>query len=251
VFQRASPRALLGLASACFLAFPALIPWSRALAVSNPVTAPDLSLYQSSSLASVLEYGLRSGLRMSLTLPKYFDWNLVMLACAFAGAYAERSRFFETLGERRRQIRWLCLGALAFAIVVAAVRALDGRGGGFLNDHYDIEMWFLLGQMVCFMAAICWAYSAGKLPRTFESLRFVGRMTLTHYMAQNLFGMLLFSGAGLALLHRMPYSAHVALAAVVFAVQISFSRWWLARHETGPMEWLWRRASSTRSAQPA
>ena len=27
---------------------------------------------------------------------------------------------------------------------------------------------------------------------------------------------------------------------VVFAAQIAFSHWWLARFRYGPMEWLWR-----------
>ena len=27
---------------------------------------------------------------------------------------------------------------------------------------------------------------------------------------------------------------------IVFAVQVAFSRWWLARFRYGPMEWLWR-----------
>jgi uncharacterized protein len=66
-------------------------------------------------------------------------------------------------------------------------------------------------------------------------------MTMTNYMIQNLLGMLIFSGFGLGLLHRIPYWAHVALALVVFAAQVLFSRWWLASHPTGPVERAWRR----------
>jgi uncharacterized protein len=29
----------------------------------------------------------------------------------------------------------------------------------------------------------------------------------------------------------------------VFALQIVFSRWWLARFRFGPLEWLWRSAT--------
>lgn len=73
-------------------------------------------------------------------------------------------------------------------------------------------------------------------------------MTLTNYLLQNLFGMLIFSGVGLGLLHRMPYWAHVALALMVFGLQIAFSHAWLARRSTGPMESLWRGLSQQRSA---
>jgi uncharacterized protein len=245
-FQRVSARTALRLSLACFLAFPALISWSRGLGLNNPVPEPALALYQSGNLLDVLRYGLLAGLRMTFSVTKYFDWDLVMLSCAFAGMYCQRSGFFENIVERRRQLRWLCLGALAFAILAAALRAGDSASGLHLLEHYDIEMWFLLGQMVCFMAVICWLYAAGRCRRLFEWMRQAGRMTLTNYMAQNLFGMLIFSGFGLGLLHRMPYSAHAALALLVFVVQVLFSRWWLATHSTGPVEWLWRRLASIR-----
>jgi uncharacterized protein len=57
--------------------------------------------------------------------------------------------------------------------------------------------------------------------------------------------MLLFSGFGLSLLHRMPYSLHVGVALALFVFQVMFSRWWLARQAAGPIEWLWRRLAST------
>ena len=245
VFQRVSARAALSLSLACFLAFPALIAWSRGLEIPNPIAAPDLALYQSHQLLDVLQYGLSSGARMLLSPTKYFDWDLVMLACAFAGVYCHRSAFFESLQTHPTRIRWLCFGALAFAILAAAIRGADGALQLDLLDHYDIEMWPMLGQMVFFAAAICWAHRARRLPRLFESMRAVGRMTLTNYMAQNLFGMLIFSGFGLGLLHRMPYSLHVALGLGIFTAQVLFSRWWLERNATGPVEWLWRRLAAT------
>jgi uncharacterized protein len=109
-------------------------------------------------------------------------------------------------------------------------------------------MWPMLGQMVLFTAALCWLYVAGRLPRLFESMRCVGRMTLTNYLLQNLASLLVFSGFGLGLLHQLPYWAHTVMAAVIFTSQIVASRYWLARHETGPVEWLWRRLSRTTPA---
>ena len=243
-FQRVSARAALRLSLICFLAFPALISWSRGLELANPIPAPALSLYESGNPVDVLQYGLLAGLRMSLAVTKYFDWDLVMLTCAFAGMYCQRSGFFETIGTRRKQLRALCLGALGFAILSAAWRGADSALGWRLLAHYDIGMWFLLGQMVCFSAGICWLYVAGRCQRLFEWMRQVGRMTLTNYMAQNLLGMLIFSGFGLGLLHHIPYSAHVAMALLVFAAQVFFSRWWLATHHTGPVERLWRRLAA-------
>ena len=38
-------------------------------------------------------------------------------------------------------------------------------------------------------------------------------------------------------------------ALVIFAVQVAFSHWWLARFRFGPAEWLWR-SLTYRKAQP-
>src|SRR6185436_7887925 len=96
-FQRISARAALRLSLACLLAFPALISWSRGLGLNNPVAEPALALYQSGNLLDVLRYGLQAGLRMAFSVTKYFDWDLVMLTCAFAGMYCQRSGFFENI----------------------------------------------------------------------------------------------------------------------------------------------------------
>lgn len=104
-FHRVSARTAARLAIACLLTFPALIAWSRGLELANPIAEPDLALYRSSSLLAVLEYGLVSGLRMSLSVSKYFDWDLVMLSCAFAGVACQRSgvlRRFRKDADRSR-----------------------------------------------------------------------------------------------------------------------------------------------------
>jgi uncharacterized protein len=246
LFHRASARTAGYLALACLLAFPALIAWSRGLELASPVAQPDLDLYRSGNLLDVLKYGLLSGARISTSFTKLFDWNLVMLTCAFAGMACHRARIFETLHERRSQLKYWCLGALSFAILSAAVGPLLGLVGLDLSASYELKMWPMLGQMVCFMAALCWLYVSTRLPRAFEALRFVGRMTLTNYLMQNLVGLLLFSGFGLGLLHQIPYWAHTALALAVFFVQIVFSRHWLMRHPLGPVEWIWRKMSGRR-----
>ena len=68
----------------------------------------------------------------------------------------------------------------------------------------------------------------------------LGRMALTNYLTQSLIGIALFYGIGLGLgpAHGM---AVVLLAwALVLALQIAWSHWWLERFRYGPVEWLWR-----------
>jgi uncharacterized membrane protein YeiB len=56
---------------------------------------------------------------------------------------------------------------------------------------------------------------------------------------QSLVCMFVFYGFGLGQ-WGMPRAQQVLFVVVVFAAQIAFSHWWLARFRYGPMEWLWR-----------
>jgi uncharacterized protein len=244
-FYRVSARTALMVGVGCLLAFPALVPFTRSLGIASPVASPDIALYQSHDLLRVLRFGLQSGLNISLSITKYADWNLVMLGCAFIGMYVQRVGLLERLANNLPQIRRIFWCSLSFAIAIAAARAGAERLGLDPDDHYDVRLWPMLGQMSFFMAGICWLYSAGRLRALLDSLRIVGRMTLTNYFVQNVTALLVFSGFGLGLLHRIPYSAHAGIALVLFVAQVYFSRWWLARHRLGPVETAWRTLSRT------
>jgi uncharacterized protein len=67
----------------------------------------------------------------------------------------------------------------------------------------------------------------------------LGRMALTTYLMQSLICMTFFYGFGLG--HwGLPRAQQVLFVAAIYAAQIVFSHWWLARFRYGPMEWLWR-----------
>lgn len=68
-----------------------------------------------------------------------------------------------------------------------------------------------------------------------------GRMALTNYLAQSVICIFVFYGIGLGQVGYWPPAGFYAFALGLFAAQVAFSRWWLARHPQGPMEALWRR----------
>lgn len=71
----------------------------------------------------------------------------------------------------------------------------------------------------------------------------VGRMALTNYLAQSILGTIIFYGIGFGLVGRLQPLSIYAAALLIFAAQLLVSRWWLSRHEQGPAEALWRRAT--------
>jgi uncharacterized protein len=68
----------------------------------------------------------------------------------------------------------------------------------------------------------------------------VGRMALTNYLLQAVFNSFVFFGFGLGLIGRLGAAACASLAIAFFTLQCAASRWWLAQHRHGPVEWLWR-----------
>lgn len=71
-----------------------------------------------------------------------------------------------------------------------------------------------------------------------ESLAAVGRMALTNYILQTIVCNVVFIGFGLfgALqLHQLYY-----IVALIWLLQLFFSRLWLAKFSYGPLEWVWR-----------
>lgn len=66
----------------------------------------------------------------------------------------------------------------------------------------------------------------------------VGRMALTNYLSQTVICLLVFYGGGLV--GSVGVAAALAISLAVFAVQVAWSPWWLARFHFGPAEWVWR-----------
>ncbi|WP_051286263.1 DUF418 domain-containing protein [Salinimicrobium terrae] len=73
-----------------------------------------------------------------------------------------------------------------------------------------------------------------------EPLAAMGRMALTIYLMQTVFGLLLFYHFGLGLFDRSSPALNVLMGVGVFYLQFKFSRWWLIRFKQGPVEWLWK-----------
>jgi uncharacterized protein len=65
-------------------------------------------------------------------------------------------------------------------------------------------------------------------------------MSLTNYLMQSVFGVLLLWPWGLGLEQRLVGWPRMAVLVVFFAIQILYSRWWFERFRFGPVEWVWR-----------
>ncbi len=76
--------------------------------------------------------------------------------------------------------------------------------------------------------------------KIFTVLAAPGRMALTNYILQSVFGMLIFYGTGLALGTKTSLLLILAVSLGVYALEVLLSRLWFRYFRFGPLEWIWR-----------
>jgi uncharacterized protein len=163
------------------------------------------------------------------------------------GAYFGRREIFRDVDAHlplfRRMLIWgLVIGLPANAIYAtlfgSAVASTDGLLASMgatlagIVGHPALSLAYMSG-IVLLTRREAWARRLGVLAP-------VGQMALSNYLLQSIVCTLIFYGYGLGLFGQVGTVAGLALAAVIFALQIPLSHWWMARFRYGPAEWLWR-----------
>jgi uncharacterized protein len=93
---------------------------------------------------------------------------------------------------------------------------------------------------LCYVSGFTILFIHGKAGFLAKYLAPVGRMALTNYLLQSIITALLFHSYGFALFGKIEFWQGIVLTAIIFVMQILFSRWWLNHFPFGPFEWLWR-----------
>ncbi len=94
------------------------------------------------------------------------------------------------------------------------------------------------GLFYLWLLAYIWYFTPWK--RLIALLKYPGKMALTNYILQSIFGLFIFSSLGLGWYETLSPSQTFILAILVFIVQVIYSKIWLSYFQFGPLEWLWR-----------
>lgn len=106
-----------------------------------------------------------------------------------------------------------------------------------------LDSWNYFGSLfmaIGYVGLAIWLHRAGVLGWLGRTVAAAGRMAFTNYLAQSLICTFIFYGHGLGLYGRLDYAEQLLVAAGIWALQLAWSPWWLARYQFGPMEWTWR-----------
>jgi uncharacterized protein len=261
LFRRATQRTVLVWAALFIFAVPiasSSVPLIRSMVApsvslsssATPEAAQNrqrtmLALFASAEPARIIHGNLLMLRRMYLT-PQVI--NLIDLFGFFLlGLFAGRARVFEDPMVYRRQMRRLVLWGFTIGVAVALVQgSLRMRFGGPAAATLP---WFPLAMSVttvisatpfalAYIAAATLLLEHRRWKTVLGIFAPVGRMALTNYLAQTLICVTIYYAGGLFGSFRPTLG--LLIAVIIFAAQIRFSTWWLARYRFGPMEWLWR-----------
>lgn len=148
---------------------------------------------------------------------------------------------------------------LTAGIFIALPLGLSGAAFGLYwnySNAWNIDAYFGFGQLPLDLSAMVQApgYAClillmlrrGLLRPVQSRLALVGRMALTNYLTQTLICVFLFYGYGLGLYGSLSRAELLPVVGLIWTLQILWSKWWLTRFRSGPVEWLWRIATKGR-----
>ena len=190
-----------------------------------PSVLPFLVLYNGPVSLAMFALGLAAGKvrlfsdteRYRATLLRALPWALVV-GVAGNVAYATASALPPAMVAQvwGGPLPWWA-GALSMAVVTVAGPALA----------------------FAYVVGVVEAERAGRLEWALRPLRAAGRMSLTNYLGESLLAGFVFFGWGLSVGH-LGLLECLLLTPVLFGVLVVFSRAWLQRFRSGPLEWALR-----------
>jgi len=171
------------------------------------------------------------------TLPIFAIYLLRIFGRFMLGSWMFRQAWFRALqlgGGLPRSFVILLPVGLLMALPGPVIVAMGGHPSSVLQQTADIVL--ALG----YASSLILLYQAGKIRRLLDCLGDVGRMSLTNYLFQGLFYLLVLDGFGFDLLAYVGPTFSLAMSVAFFALQAVASRWWMSVFRFGPAEWIWR-----------
>lgn len=252
-----------------FLLAPPALMWLGALGIHAAMQAPDggaemLAGFEADHAAVLADIARGEVVYATGTWWEAVQWRVhewrslylggglfffvpMILGMFLIGAAFGRARVFADVAGNQPLFRRMMLLGFGAGIPGAVVWGLYGPDMNMLVPTFYGAALFTLSVVV--NLALCLAYIGTLMVllhrgRTWlMRLAPVGRMALTNYLMHSVVLTLLFYGYGLGLYGEIGRAGATGMALLLYAGQVWFSGWWLARYRMGPMEWLWRTAT--------
>jgi uncharacterized protein len=249
LFLRVSKKTLLSSALFCSVLGPALISGFRhAFTTPSPsegmLDAKALRIFANGSFVDFLQMNWVYDWYLTLAVSQ-IGYQVAVFGRLLLGLYAARSSLITELKNHSTWFRRLFIGGAIIGIagnIVSTGHYLDYGYGSFLLaflNRFVSELGYL-GLTVAYAAGLAIVFQSGRMH--VRLLSPIGRMALTCYLLQTIFGLWLFYGfmPGPHLMGKVGPFWLLLIWIVGYGLQIWFASAWLRRYRFGPAEWLWR-----------
>lgn len=198
-------------------------------------------LRDADNYAEVFQFLIQGAL---VRVQEFIDGNryFKVMGLFVLGFYIGRNRLYARLDENRTLLKRVLIygSGIGFpASILYAWSAMNGHPWG-LTGHSVLYAVSIYPMGLAYIAGICLWYTYHKESVFFRILAAPGRMALTNYIGQSVFGILIFYGIGFGMGADMGLVYVLLIATGVYLAEVAFSHLWLHYFRYGPLEWVWR-----------
>ena len=161
------------------------------------------------------------------------------------GIMIGRRRLFYNEGNNLEFWKKVLKGAaVAFAILVPLYYIVPKQfDSACISNSLNVmlNMWKNLSMMLMIVSGITLLYYQTDAKKWLIKIAPYGKMSLTNYLSQSIFGAMLFYNWGFGLYRYCGHTVALLMGAGFIVLQYLFCTWWLKNHRRGPFEELWAR----------
>lgn len=165
-----------------------------------------------------------------------------VLGLFILGYWLGRNRVYARIPELATSIRKVTFWCIGFGLPLSVVYAFDAMTGHPFGGVAAAAVYALsvVSLGIGYMGLITLLHLRSERSHFWRWLAAPGRMALTNYIMQSVFGILIFYGIGFGLATSMGLAATELVAVAVVIAEIVISSVWMHCFAYGPIEWLWR-----------
>ena len=178
--------------------------------------------------------------------PRSLSFYPSLFLTILLGFYVGRKKYIQNAAENLRFIKRVQLWSLIVGLACAATfTALMPLIVPFKPSVVNVVLstafsWQRPALMLFYASTIVVLACSTRWGRYLRPLAPAGRMPLTNYLMQSVICTTIFYGYGFGLYNSIGPAMGLALAFVIYPIQVVYSNYWFKRFQYGPMEYLWR-----------
>lgn len=167
-----------------------------------------------------------------------------LLALFIVGLIVGKKKYFEKIVEYKSQIITLLIGSILLILIFHfSSTSIENQELSELQKNLLftlIKAFSNLAYTSFYISLFILAYLSFQKSKVINSLAVYGKMSLTNYVSQAIFGVVFFFGFGFGMWKYMGSTWSLLFGICFFFFQIILSNLWIKHYYFGPLEWIWR-----------